>query len=122
MNFQFAVRRLRVYNSGKRTMFCPSLNLKRMRYSEEISEEVNMPLTSIEAIFDGKRVRLLEPPPIRQQYRVLVTFLEPEPEPAPAAQERFWSSFGAWVDDRPVEATLQDIYASRKSKVEPPSL
>ncbi len=81
-----------------------------------------MPLTSIEAIFDGKQVRLLEPPPIRQQYRVLVTFLEPEPASTTAEQERFWASFGAWVDDRPVEATLQDIHASRKSRVEPPSL
>ncbi len=81
-----------------------------------------MPLTSIEAIFDGKQVRLLEPPPIRQQYRVLVTFLEPEPALSPVEQERFWASFGAWVDDRPVEATLQDIRASRKSKAEPPSL
>ncbi len=81
-----------------------------------------MPLTSIVAIFDGKQVRLLEPPPIREQYRVLVTFLEPEPMPSPAAQERFWASFGAWVDDRPVQATLDDIRTGRKSKVEPLSL
>jgi predicted RNase H-like HicB family nuclease len=31
-------------------------------------------------------------------------------------------SFGAWADDRTVEETLQEIYASRKSKPEPPAL
>ncbi len=65
-----------------------------------------MPVTSITAIFDGKQVRLLEPPPVRQQYRILVTFLEPEHAPVPTAQERFWASFGAWVDDHPVKVTL----------------
>jgi hypothetical protein len=81
-----------------------------------------MPLTSITGIFDGEQIRLLEPPPVHKQYRVLVTFLEPESSPAATAQERCWASFGAWVDDRPVEATLQDIHSARKSKAEPPSL
>mgnify|MGYP006307650687 CR=1 FL=1 len=67
-----------------------------------------MPLKSIAAIFDGENIRFLEAPPVHKQYRVLVTFLEPEP--APPTGERFWASFGAWVDDRPVEATLQDIH------------
>ena len=35
---------------------------------------------------------------------------------------RFWASFGAWQEDRSVEATLNDIYQSRRSKVDPPSL
>ncbi len=64
-----------------------------------------MPLTSIAAIFDGKKVQLLETPPVRKRYRVLVTFLEPEPTPVETTEERFWASCGAWVDDRPVEAT-----------------
>jgi hypothetical protein len=83
-----------------------------------------MPLTSIPAVFDGQQIRFLETPPVHGRYRVVVTFLEPASEQlaSPANQERFWHSFGAWVDDRPVEATLQDIYASRSSKVEPPAL
>lgn len=31
-------------------------------------------------------------------------------------------SFGVWADDCPVEETLQDIYASRRSKPETPAL
>lgn len=81
-----------------------------------------MPLTSITGIFDGKKIHLLEPPPVHKQYRVLITFLEPESSSTATARERFWASFGAWVDDRPVEATLQDIHNARKSKQEPPSL
>ena len=83
-----------------------------------------MPLTSIPAVFDGQQIRFLERPPVRGRYRVVVTFLEPAPESstAPTNQERFWRSFGAWSDERPIEATLQDIYASRKSRVEPPAL
>ena len=34
----------------------------------------------------------------------------------------FERSFGAWSDNRSIEATLQDIYASRKSKLEPSAL
>jgi len=41
-------------------------------------------------------------------------------EPLSRDEIYFERSFGAWSDKRPVEATLQDIYASRKSKVEPP--
>lgn len=48
-----------------------------------------MPLTSITGIFDGEQIRLLEPPPVHKQYRVLVTFLEPESSPAATAQEGF---------------------------------
>ena len=83
-----------------------------------------MPLTSIPAVFDGQQIRFLERPPVRGRYRVVVTFLEPAPESSTASanQERFWRSFGAWSDERPIEATLQDIYASRKSKVRPPTL
>ena len=81
-----------------------------------------MPLTSVAAVFYGRQIRLLETPPVRQQYRVLVTFLEPERVPVPTVPEQFWASFGAWADDRPVKATLQDIHTARKSKAEPPLL
>ena len=80
-----------------------------------------MPLVSVPALYDGNRVALLEAPPSRRPYRVLVTFVEP----ADAADERaarFLSSFGAWRDERPVEATLADIHESRSSRREPPAL
>jgi antitoxin (DNA-binding transcriptional repressor) of toxin-antitoxin stability system len=35
---------------------------------------------------------------------------------------RFWASFGAWQDERPVEATLRDIHEARRSRAEPPVL
>lgn len=35
---------------------------------------------------------------------------------------RFFASFGAWRDDRPVEATLTDIHQTRRSRTEPPTL
>jgi hypothetical protein len=55
---------------------------------------------------------------------VLVTFVEPA-SVTPAAtpnQERFWASFGAWQNDRPVKATLHDIHHARRSKLDPPEL
>ena len=33
-----------------------------------------MPLVSVPAVYDSKEVRLLEPPPVQGQYRVVVTF------------------------------------------------
>jgi hypothetical protein len=67
-----------------------------------------MSLISVPAIYDGKRIRLLESVPVKEPYRVLVTFVEPtrEEEKRPRELDRFWASFGAWRDDRPVDATL----------------
>ena len=83
-----------------------------------------MPLVSVPAVFDGSQVRLLEKAPVEQPYRVLVTFLEPADEHGVSTRDmaRFWSSFGAWQDDRPIEDTLRDIHESRHSKKEPPAL
>ena len=82
-----------------------------------------MPLVSVPAVYDGKRIQLLEVVPVQGPYRVLVTFVEPVSEQAkPSSLNRFWASFGAWQDDRPVEATLRDIYDARRSKIEPPAL
>lgn len=75
-----------------------------------------MPLVSVPAVYDGNRIEWLETPPTHRPYRVLVTFIEP----ADAAEikvrrlERFWQSFGAWRDDRPVEATLADIHKAAR--------
>ena len=83
-----------------------------------------MPLVSVPAVYDGNHISLLETPPSRTPYRVLVTFVEP----VDAAQlrtynaARFLKSFGAWRDDRPIEATLSDIHESRRSRKEPPAL
>ena len=83
-----------------------------------------MPLVSVPAVYDGKEIRLLEPPPVRGRYRVLVTFIEPtrEENARPADQARFWRSLGAWQDDRSVEETLRDIYEARRSRPKPPEL
>jgi hypothetical protein len=83
-----------------------------------------MPLVSVPAVYDGERITFLEMPPSREPYRVLVTFVEPADatEIRKQAQERFMASFGAWEDDRPIEATLADIYESRRSGSEPPAI
>ncbi|MGC9523428.1 MAG: hypothetical protein ACP5HG_16280 [Anaerolineae bacterium] len=83
-----------------------------------------MPIISVPAVYDGERVRLLERPPDRRRYRVLVTFLEPEqvPEPAAADPERLMASFGAWEDDRSAEEIIEDLRETRQSRSEPPSL
>jgi hypothetical protein len=82
-----------------------------------------MPLVSIPAIYDGEEVRLLENAPVQGAYRVVVTFIEPtSTAPSPQDLERFWASFGAWQDPRPIEETLRDIHDARRSKATPPDL
>ncbi len=83
-----------------------------------------MSLVSVPAIYDGNQIRLLEAPPVQRPYRVLVTFIEPAQEQAVSPQDlaRFWASFGAWQDDRPVEETLRNIHEARQSRREPPLL
>jgi hypothetical protein len=39
----------------------------------------NMPMISVQAIYEHGQIRLLEKPPVQDRYRVLVTFLAPEP-------------------------------------------
>ncbi len=77
-----------------------------------------MPLISIPAVYDGRAIILLETPPSRESYRVLVTFVEPAgaAEVDAFARERFLSSFGAWQDERPIDATLADIRQGRRSQ------
>ena len=83
-----------------------------------------MPLISVPAVYDGNNIAFLEKPPSRTPYRVLVTFVEP----VDAADirdhntARLLRSFGAWRDDRPIEATLADIHETRRSRTEPPAL
>jgi hypothetical protein len=83
-----------------------------------------MSLVSVPAIYDGKQIRLLELAPVQGAYRVLVTFIEPTHEEVtpPRDLTRFWASFGAWQDERPIEETLRDIHEARRSKTEPPAL
>lgn len=81
-----------------------------------------MPLAAVPAIYDGKQVKLLETTPVQRAYRVLVTFIEPIPKSETRVLTRFWASFGAWQDERPVEETLRDIHEARRSKTEPPAL
>jgi len=82
-----------------------------------------MPLASIRAVYDGYVLRPLEPVPVDTPYLVLVTFLEPAPGgvvPGNGDLTRFWDSFNAWRDLRPIEDTLRDIHEARVSKPEPP--
>lgn len=81
-----------------------------------------MSLVSVPAIYERGKVRLLEAPPVEGPYRVLVTFVEPAREQDESRLARFWDSFGAWQDDRPVEDTLRDIHGARRSRAEPPRL
>jgi len=81
-----------------------------------------MSVMSVPAIYDGEHIRLLEKAPVERPYRVLVTFVEPAPDLAPQDLVRFWASFGAWKDHRPVEETLRTIHEARCSSAEPPNL
>jgi hypothetical protein len=82
-----------------------------------------MPMISVPAIYDGEEIRLLETAPVQEPYHVLVTFVEPTtPDSGDASDHPFWSTFGAWKDDRPIEDTLQDIYEGRHSSSAPPAL
>lgn len=83
-----------------------------------------MPLLSVPAVYDGKDIKLLEPSPVQGRYRVLVTFVEPANDQDAHAdrRERFLRSLGAWQDERPIEATLNDILQARRSSAEPPAL
>ena len=80
------------------------------------------PVVSVPAEYDGEQIRLLEEASVQGPYRVLIIFVEPVSEQAPPDLKRFWGSFGAWQDDRPVEATLDDIHEARRSRSEPPAL
>jgi hypothetical protein len=81
-----------------------------------------MPLVSVPAVYDGRQIHLLEPSPVQERYRVLVTFVEPDRRETVPSEDRsrFWRSLGAWEDDRPIEATLGDILGARRSRTEPP--
>jgi len=83
-----------------------------------------MPLISVPAVYDGTNIALLEKPPSRTPYHVLVTFVEPVDTADMRARNsvRLLRSFGAWRDDRPIEATLADIHETRRSRTEPPAL
>ena len=83
-----------------------------------------MPLISVPAVYDGTNIALLEKPPSRTPYRVLVTFVEPVDTADMRAPNtaRLLGSFGAWRDERPVEATLADIHEAHRPRTEPPAL
>ncbi len=82
-----------------------------------------MSFVSVSAVYDGEHVHLLEAAPVQGPYRVLVTFVGPTGEQASAVHSpSFLASFGAWQDDRPIEATLGDIAETRLSRDEPPTL
>lgn len=75
-----------------------------------------MPIISIPAVFDGKTITLLEAAPFQEQYRVIVTFVEPfTAAPDETDHSTFWASFGAW-QETPGEPSLESLVAERRSK------
>jgi len=62
-----------------------------------------MPLISVPAVYDGTNIALLEKPPSRTPYRVLVTFVEPVDAAGMRARntDRLLGSFGAWREQPP---------------------
>jgi hypothetical protein len=82
-----------------------------------------MPLISVPAVYDGKEIKLLESPPVKGPYHVVVTFVEPTSAPSSERDlSRFWASFGAWKDERTTEEIIKNIHESRRSRREPPKL
>ena len=83
-----------------------------------------MPLASVPGLHHGNSIGSLETPRSRKPYLVLVAFVEPvdAADVRERSVARFLRSFGAWRDDRPVEATLADIHESRRSRTQPPAL
>ena len=57
-----------------------------------------MPLISVPAVYDGTNIALLEKPPSRAPYHVLVTFVEPVDAADMRVRNttRLLRSFGAW--------------------------
>jgi hypothetical protein len=47
-----------------------------------------MPLVSVPAVYDGKKVRLLEPLAIQERYRVLATSVEPDRDTNISSEDR----------------------------------
>lgn len=78
-----------------------------------------MSLVSVPAIYEGGKVELLEAAPVQERYEVIVTFLHPAQASPDQAWQEFLASFGGWEDKRSAEEIMQDIYAARRSKVEP---
>jgi hypothetical protein len=83
-----------------------------------------MSALSVPAIYDGKQIRLLEAAPVQEPYRVLVTFVEPTHKQTVPSHDllRFWASFGAWQDERPVHETLRSIHEACRPRTKPPIL
>ena len=52
----------------------------QQEWIQGIREGNAMPLVSVPAVYDGRTITLLEAPPSREPYRVLVTFVEPADE------------------------------------------
>jgi hypothetical protein len=83
-----------------------------------------MPTHAVPAIIDGDHIQLLGDAPVDRPYRVLVTFVAPveDHEESRDKDDALLASFGAWQDDRPIEAMLADIYGARQSRSESPML
>jgi len=75
-------------------------------------------MADIKGLFDGKKVLLLETPPVREPCTVVVSF-EPKSQP-PKTLREILEACGPWEDDRPakeIAAELRQLRRSRVSKV-----
>jgi hypothetical protein len=72
-------------------------------------------MLAVHGVYDGQVVRLLEPVQIENQYRVVVTFLEPlEEETPPADKDNLEQFIGMWADFTPEEERVfQSIFEER---------
>ncbi|MBI4790426.1 MAG: hypothetical protein HY782_25630 [Chloroflexi bacterium] len=78
-----------------------------------------MPLVSVPAVYDGQQVRLLEAAPVREPYRVLVTFVEPTGAPTHTENRsvNLRSLKGVW---RGVDLSLAEIQVAEYKMPEGP--
>jgi hypothetical protein len=75
-------------------------------------------MLSVRGIYDGKKIRLLEPVDVKEEVEVIMTFLH-----GPAGRkddetgntEAFLRICGTWEDDRTPEKIIEQIHSSRQS-------
>ena len=63
---------------------------------------------AIKGIYDGNCFRLEQPIPVKEEYKVVITFIDP----VRSSQENILDYFGAW-DDSDVES-VKEVIAERE--------
>ena len=63
---------------------------------------------AIKGIYDGNRFRLEQPIPVKEEYKVVITFIDP----VQSRQENILDYFGTW-NDSDIES-INEVIAERK--------